>query len=244
MAKLILFLLNIFDFFYKKKTVKLIKEKFKIEKFNLFIDVGAHHGETIDFFCKNFEINRIISFEASPKSFKILELKLKFFEKKFANTIIEIENLALGDENKIVNLKEFDESSSNTVKEIDEDSPYFKKKYRLLNFFKATNVFTKLEIKISKLGDYLKKKNIKEIDFLKIDTEGSEYDIIKGLDDNLKNIKMIYFEHHYDLMIRKDYKFRQINDLLISNNFKKVLKLKMPFRKVFEYIYVNEKTAE
>ena len=51
---------------------------------------------------------------------------------------------------------------------------------------------------------------------------------------------MIYFEHHYDLMLKKKYKFKDINNLLLNNNFKKVFKIKMPFRKVFEYIYINE----
>ena len=42
-------------------------------------------------------------------------------------------------------------------------------------------------------------------------------------------------------MLKKEYKFTDINDLLIRNNFRKVFKIKMPFRKVFEYIYINEK---
>ena len=92
-----------------------------------------------------------------------------------------------------------------------------------------------------KFFDYLEKKNIENIDFLKIDTEGSEFDILKGLDSKIKKVNIIYFEHHYDLMLKKEYKFTDINDLLIRNNFRKVFKIKMPFRKVFEYIYINEK---
>ena len=74
-----------------------------------------------------------------------------------------------------------------------------------------------------------------------IDTEGSEFEILKGLEDRIKDIILIYFEHHYDLMLKKNYKFRDINSLLKKNNFKNVFKVKMPFRKVFEYIYINEK---
>ena len=37
-------------------------------------------------------------------------------------------------------------------------------------------------------------------------------------------------------MIDKKYKFRDINNLLKKNNFQK-LKIKMKFRKSFEYIY-------
>ena len=83
-------------------------------------------------------------------------------------------------------------------------------------------------------------KNIKRIDFLKIDTEGSEYEIIMGVTKNLKNIKLILFEHHFDDMISKEYKFSHINNLLIQNNFKQIFKIKMPFRKSFEYIYLNK----
>ena len=57
----------------------------------------------------------------------------------------------------------------------------------------------------------------------------------------IKDIQIIYLEHHYDLMLKKNYKFRDINSLLRKNNFKNVYKVKMPFRKVFEYIYINEK---
>ena len=38
--------------------------------------------------------------------------------------------------------------------------------------------------------------------------------------------KYIYFEHHYDLMIDKKYKFRDINNLLKKNNFSKNIKNK------------------
>ena len=45
------------------------------------------------------------------------------------------------------------------------------------------------------------------------------------------------FEHHYHNMLIKKYKFSDIHELLIKNNFKQIFKNKMPFRKTFEYIY-------
>ena len=56
----------------------------------------------------------------------------------------------------------------------------------------------------------------------------------------MKIVKYIMFEHHFDDMIKKKYTFGDINKLLAKNNFKKVFKLRMPFRKSFEYIYINE----
>ena len=239
MTKLVLFFINIFDFFHKKKIINFIKKNLNLNDFNLLIDVGGHHGETIDLFCNNFKIVKLISIEASPKNFEVLKSKVRILKKIFFDTTILIEQLTLGNQNKLVNIKQFEESSSSTIKEIDKNSSYYKKKFRLLNFFKKKEVFKEIETKLTKLNDYLVKNNINEVDFLKIDTEGSEFDILCGLENSIKKVKIIYFEHHYDLMIKKKYKFSDINNLLLNNNFKKVFKIKMPFRKVFEYIYIN-----
>ena len=147
----------------------------------------------------------------------------------------------MGNENKKINIKEFYETSSSTIQDIDENSSYYKKKFRFLNFFGNNKIYDETEIYITKFQDYLKKNNINYIDFLKIDTEGYEYEIIKGLGEDIKNVKYLYFEHHYDLMLKKNYTFGDMNKILKMNNFNKIYKIKMPFRKVFEYIYQNDK---
>ena len=82
--------------------------------------------------------------------------------------------------------------------------------------------------------------DINKISFLKIDTEGYEYEILKGLKKKIKFVDTIMFEHHYDNMIIKNYTFRDINNFLKMNNFNQIYKSKMPFRKTFEYIYKRE----
>ena len=77
------------------------------------------------------------------------------------------------------------------------------------------------------------------IDILKIDTEGFEMNVLKGLSINYKIVTFIYFEHHYDDMIIKNYTFGDINEILLRYGFKKIYKSKMFFRKSFEYIYQN-----
>ena len=64
--------------------------------------------------------------------------------------------------------------------------------------------------------------------------------VLKGLKKNHYKIKLIYFEHHYDDMIQKNYKFSDIKKILINYGFKKKYKSKMFFRKSFEYIYENK----
>ena len=64
--------------------------------------------------------------------------------------------------------------------------------------------------------------------------------ILKNLNEFLKNIGLILFEHHFDLMIEKNYKIKDIKTILLKNNFKQFHKSKMMFRKYLEYIYINK----
>ena len=237
--RIIIFAISIFDFFYQAKWIKFLKKN-KYNKFKLLIDIGAHKGESIELFSKNFNIKKIISFEASPITFKYLKNKIEKNAQGYNNTEIVVENIALGAEDKIIEFKQFNESSSSTIKEVDEESKYYKRKFRLINFLSNKKTYQKLKIKISRLKDYIEKNNIEKIDFMKIDTEGYEFEILLGLENKIKLVDIIMFEHHYDNMIKKNYTYNDINELLIKNNFKKIYKSKMPFRKTFEYIYINE----
>ena len=238
--KLILLLLSFFDFFHQKKIIKFLSKN-DLTKIDILFDVGAHKGESINLFLSNMSVRKIISFEPSPINFLQLKNIREHYLKKFNKTEILIENIGLGSENKEINFKQFEESSSSTMKEINEESSYFKKKFNLLNFFtKEKKIYKNLKVKIKTLEDYMNLNNIDKISFLKIDTEGYEYEILKGLKKKIKLVNMIMFEHHYDNMIIKDYTFRDINNFLIMNNFSQIYKIKMPFRKTFEYIYVKK----
>ena len=114
-----------------------------------------------------------------------------------------------------------------------------KKKLKILNINNLKEYYKKISINLISLDEYIEKNNINEIDIIKIDTEGFEFDVIKGLSLKNKLTKFIYFEHHYDDMIKKNYTFKDINAILIKFGFKKVYKSKMYFRKSFEYIYKN-----
>ena len=234
---IILFFLNIFDELHKKKIIKFLKKK--KDKINIFFDVGAHEGETIKTFLNSFFIKKIYSFEASKENFQKLKYKIDKIIHKY-NTILIYENIALSSESKIINFKQLAESSSSTFTKINMESNYYKKKRKMLNFFSKKEDFKETKIKTINLESYILKNNIKKIDLLKIDTEGHEFEILKGLNDQIKNIELILFEHHYDDMLKKSYTFSDINSLLKLNNFKQVYKIKMPFRKTFEYIYENK----
>ena len=226
--------LMIFDYFHKKKIINYLK-KLNIHSINTFFDIGAHKGESIDFFSKNLEIKKIYSFEASLKNFKVLKKKYK------SNKFIFLENIALSSRNSTKIFNQCNESSSSTFSKINTKSKYFRKKMKYLNVKKINNFFKTITIKTDTLDNYIKKKKILQIDLIKIDTEGHEFNILRGLKKNLKNVQTLVFEHHYDNMLKKNYTFSDIDSFLKKNSFRKVYKLKMPFRKSFEYIYINSK---
>tara|TARA_Y100000741_G_scaffold336545_1_gene295202 strand:- start:423 stop:1139 length:717 start_codon:yes stop_codon:yes gene_type:complete len=234
------FLFNLLTFLvdlnHKKKIIYFFKRKLKNKSIKV-IDVGAHKGETINLFSKNFNLQSIVCYEASKKNY----VNLESFKKKKLNFEISIRNIALGSIEKEMDFFQTSESSSSTFCKIDFNSKYFKRKKKILDFFNKENyIIDKQKIKLHTLENEFKKFHYNKFDILKIDTEGFEFDVILGAKDDIKKIKYIYFEHHFDSMIIKNYKFSQINEYLNKYNFKKILKIKMPFRKTFEYIYENE----
>jgi FkbM family methyltransferase len=133
------------------------------------------------------------------------------------------------------------ESSSSTMNEINKESKYLKKKLQILNIRDKHVFYHKIPIQVITLDSFIDKHNIQSIDLLKIDTEGYELNVLKGASKYSQKIKLIYFEHHYDDMIIKNYKFGDIHNLLKEKGFKMIKKSKMLFRKSFEYVYENQK---
>ena len=81
------------------------------------------------------------------------------------------------------------------------------------------------------LNDLFKKNNVNEIDYLSLDTEGSEYDILQSIDFKLYAPKIITIEHNYAPIKRK-----QIFKLMTKEGYKRYF----PFISRFDDWYVKE----
>jgi len=233
------FLFKIIDFFYQKKKYAFLKKKI-LKDINIFIDVGAHHGDTINEFLEIFTIKKIYAFEPSKENFTKLKIKVAEIEKS-KSVKIEISPFGLGEKNYILPLNEIADGVSNTFNNLNVNSKYFRKKKFITTLFGIKKfIKNKVPTRIIRLKEFMEQENIDKIDFMKIDTEGFEYNILLGLEENIKKVEFILFEHHYDNMIIKNYNFSDIHKLLSNNGFQKIFKTKMPFRKSFDYIYENK----
>jgi len=232
--------ISFIDYANKKKVIKFFKKKINDNPI-VVIDIGAHKGETINLFLNNFNIKKIFSFEANPEIFILI--KNKFENIKFKGKIF-LYNMALGEKRDQKYFNVIKDSSSSTFNSINIESKYYKKKSNLLSIFSQNTDFIekKILLNIKPLNEFTDIFNCKNIDVLKIDTEGYELNILKGISkNNFQKIKFIYLEHHYDLMVKKNYKYSDLKNFLNENNFNLKYKIKMNFRKTFEYIFENEK---
>ena len=233
------YLFKIIDFFYQKKKYSFLKKKFS-KNIDTLIDVGAHNGDTISEFLKIFQIKNIYAFEPSKRNFKELKKKTELIEKQ--NSVkIKIYQCGLGEKKEVMQLTEIADGVSNTFHNLNMSSKYLKKKRFITTFFGIEKfIKDKVPTKIIPLKEIIKLEKIERIDLIKIDTEGFEYNTLVGMDREIKKVRFVLFEHHFDNMIIKNYKFKDIHTLLIDNGFQKVYKIKMPFRKSFDYIYENQ----
>ena len=233
MIKTIKKFFQIIDSISQKKNISYIKKKLG-NNIQTMIDVGANEGESILEFNKSFQINKIYSIEPNLTTFQ--ELKKKNFNN------VEVFNFAASDTEGEDKLKIGYLSSMSTLNAINNDSFYTKIKSFIIWLASRKFSIYKKEIIIKKvrLDHFVKTQNIGVVDLIKIDTEGHEFNVIKGLGDKIHNVKIILFEHHEDSSIIKNYTFKEIEKHLKSRNFFQLSKTKMKLRKTYEFIYVNK----
>lgn len=165
--------------FYENGEHELIKKLSKF-KFKTLFDVGCNLGEWASIAESFFPDSDIHTFEISPSSFENSTKRL--VKKNF-----HLNNFGLADKNEEINYKDYGINSQlNTI---------------ITNCtFHDSKIPHNVAKGFVKTGDeYCKTKNIKYIDFLKIDTEGAEHLVLKGFSDLLskQSIRLIQFEYGY-----------------------------------------------
>ena len=230
--KIIQYLIHINELiFFYPKLKRFYKNR--ISKKNVvIIDVGANKGQTIDLFINIYDSYEIYAFEPNKKLY--YELKKKFF--KYKN--IHLQNAGVSEKRGelIFNENILDETSS--FEDINLNSEYAFKKAKILGVKINELVKDSYLSEVITLHDFILEQQLKAIDILKIDVEGHELKVLKGLfKTRLKNrINYIQIESHNDDMYPN--KMKEINKLLTLNNFKLLKSIKHGFGDFNELIYV------
>ena len=163
----------------------------------VFFDVGANVGRYSSSLLSIFPAATIYAFEPHPETFSILQTN--------SCSKIQCYNMAIGHTSGKLTLYD----------RIDKNGSPHASLYKdvILEIHKQkTNEHI---VSIETLDEFCVENNIRDIDFLKIDTEGSELSVIRGAAKLIKNrsIKCIHFEFN-DMNIVSGVFFRDFRNML------------------------------
>ena len=147
-----------------------------------YIDIGTNVGNYLDYVKKNFKIKQVYCFEPIEDLAKNLENKIIDIKKG------KVFNCALSD--KISNKKFY-------LYDIPSQSSFYKQND---TYSSVQRIKKKIKVNIQ-IFDKIFNKNLK-IDYCKIDAQGEDYNILRGMEKNLKkgNIKLFKVELCFPLM--------------------------------------------
>jgi FkbM family methyltransferase len=227
--KIIIIIYNFIDkHYHMKRIVSLINNN----DIKVVFDVGAHEGEfsqSIANQCNKLE--KIYVFEPQKIIYRKLQQNLMSFNN------IHIFNYALSKNNHDKILKINAMSTTSTFSEINYNSLWFKIKNFIL-MKKDSFVDTEI-VKVNTIDNFVKSQKIKNIDLLKIDTEGHETDVLLGasLSFKKKMVKNILIEIEPKAVMYNNYNPEEIHKSLLSNGFTLIKTFSFPFHRVEDRFY-------
>jgi len=192
------------------KTLNGIEEEFNADlmkvnelKFSdnpIIIDIGANVGTVSFYFAKKYPYSKIFAYEPHPLNFQNL---LKGIEENKITNIYPF------------NLAVFSKSNLDVKIFLNENATSASSVFRFLPTDPYVNV------KTISLEDIIKQNNISYIDFLKIDCEGAEFDI-------LENTKLFYHNEMYigNMFIEFHRFMERLENKNIENTLKKLKEIK------------------
>jgi len=110
-----------------------------------------------------------------------------------------------------------------------------KKKSKILGIKSKNLIDKKYYVNVIALSEFLKPKQT--IDLIKIDVEGHEYMVLKGLFKKYIDIKFIQFEVHNDNMYKNSVAYIKIVELLNDNGFFELKTIKHSFGDINDVIF-------
>jgi len=213
------FFFHLIWLFHKNKIVDYLNNRLDPK---IIFDVGAYRGK----FGHSFKKSKVFFFEPNISSFK--KIKKKRQNKYF--------NIGLGSkfEKKAFYILPNDSASSINKQKVNSQL-----KDIFLNLLGQKK--NKINIKIYPLNFFIKKYSIKIINILKIDTEGYEKEVLKGISKkNFKKIQYIVIEKCLYKDLYHNYSFKEIQKILSKNNFIFLKKFKDPLWNYEDHIYKNK----
>lgn len=167
------------------------------------IHIGAHHGEELSEYVRN-GIQEIVVFEPLERNFQILHNRVKNL-----NANISGHQVALGSEEKEVEMYVSDNQAQSS-------SVLKPKKHLTHHTHVKFNEMETVEMKTLDCYNYI------EYNFINMDVQGYELEVLKGGVQTLKNIDYVYCEVNRDEVYENNAYVEEIDEFLASYNMERV----------------------
>ena len=185
---------------YEKLEAKIMEEKIKVG--NITVDVGANIGlHTLNMARIVGNTGRVFAFEPDPSNFEILRKNVKI--NNYQNIILE--QKACADKYGRTTLYQSDHPGMHRV------------------FPQTKQAKGQVQVELTSLDKYFIDSNLADkINFIKIDVEGLEFSVLKGMKNILKNNKKIkiLFENMQINTIQAGFTPIKVLNYLTSYDFK------------------------
>lgn len=198
------------------KNINVFNLNEVLKKYNIIpkgvIHIGAHLGEEYNMY-KSFNLkNKTVWIEANPEQIDQLKKNIK------DDIVI---NEAVSNEEMLVNFYITKNSNANSNNK--ESSSLKELDYHLIAH-PSVSVNKIIKVKTKKMINIIDEYNIDmtQYDFLNIDTQGSELDIFKSFDDDIKYINYIYSEVNTKPLYKNIGLISDIDFYLEKKGFKRV----------------------
>ena len=223
---------NIFNKIFMNEVESELLDYISEEENKVIFDVGCFRGNFTKNIIKqeskkNLKSNFFL-FDPNPNAKKYLNFLLKDNNIKYFNIALDNSN----SKKKFTLNQYFEASGSSLVSLHKEDKLYNltrKNFMKIFQPFKKIKDYVEIDVKTQTLDNFCLENKIDCIHLLKLDTEGNEFNILKGAENLLsKNkIKVIYTEICSN---KKDYnnKSYEINNFLKKYNFLHIKSYKIP----------------
>ena len=182
--------------------------------------IGAHSGAWLNDVILKYKDHKILLVEPVPYNYQILQTKYNNNE----NIFIDIN--AIYSEN---TKKEFFFVKESSIKKLGKHWASgigsFDKQHILNHKNKRFNIedsdISKIDIDFLTFDNLISKYQIQSIDFLQIDVEGAEYEILNSINFSKIEIKNIQFESkHFDGTFKEGHKLEEVKKKLKNNGYK------------------------
>jgi FkbM family methyltransferase len=152
-----------------------IIELFTPKEGDVVIDIGAHIGRYTIISSKRVGANgKVVAIEANPSNFKMLNRNIKLNQ---LTNIISLNNAVYSKETKVKLYLPGEELGHTTYNTVMSD--------------RAKNEDKFIEVSANTLDYFLQLKGITDVNWIKIDVEGAEFEVLKGASNVLSKSKDI-----------------------------------------------------